>query len=342
MLQYEGNDRNHGEVLPISDRQQDRRIIEVEIPMRAIEQIPQLPVPEEKRWQGYLIDSLLAVGGALAITGIIYAYHLYPTIPNISIVYLLLIVALASTRGRYAAILASVVAFLSFDFFLIPPLYTFVIARWEGWIELVVFLVTALTTSQLATTSRQSVEQARLREREARILYEVGRVINSTDHLDEQLDSIVLSLVRVFSPWGVRECALLLPDKNGMLSISADAPVDIERFILSPAEMAAAEGVMVQGKIWESSQSSPGEQSIPPGQSPVLLLIPLKAGSQVVGVLCLRIEHGVSWFASKQRMQEEQEHPSDQSTFFWTFLDQAILVIEQERLRIHTLSNNEG
>jgi len=314
---------------------------EVEIAMRAIEQIPQLPVPEEKRWQQYLIDSLLAVGGALAITGIIYAYHLYPTIPNMSIVYLLLILALASTRGRYAAILASVVAFLSFDFFLIPPLYTFVIARWEGWIELVVFLVTALTTSQLATTTRESVEQARLREREARILYEVGRVINSTDRLDEQLDSIVLSLVRVFYPWGVRECALLLPDKNGMLNISADAPVDIENFILSPAEMAAAREVMIQGKIWESSQLSSSTQSVPPGQGPILLLIPLKASSQVLGVLGLHIEHGVSWFASKQRMQQEQEQPSDQSTFFWTFLDQAILVIEKARLRIGALSNNE-
>jgi K+-sensing histidine kinase KdpD len=310
--------------------------------MPAIEQIPQLPVPEEKRWQGYLIDSLLAVGGALAITGIIYAYHLYPTIPNISIVYLLLILALASTRGRYAAILASVVAFLSFDFFLVPPFYTLVISHWEDWIALFVFLVTALITSQLATTSRQSVEQARLREREARILFEVGRVINSTDRIDEQLDSIVLSLVRVFYPWGVRECALLLPDKNGMLSIAADAPVDIESFILSPAEMAAVDEVMAQGKIWESSRLSSGTQSVPAGQSPILLLIPLKAGSQVLGVLGLHIEHGVSWFESKQRMQEEQQHPSDQSTFFWTFLDQAILVIEQERLRTRRVSNHES
>ena len=88
--------------------------------MRAIERIPQLPVRTEKHWQQYLIDSLLAIGGSLAVTGIIYAYHLYPTIPNISIVYLLVILALASTRGRYAAILASVVAFLSFDFSLFP------------------------------------------------------------------------------------------------------------------------------------------------------------------------------------------------------------------------------
>jgi K+-sensing histidine kinase KdpD len=302
--------------------------------MRSIEQIPQLPVRTKKNWRQYLIDSVIAVGGALVLTGIIYAFHLYPTIPNISIVYLLVILVLASARGRYAAILAAVVAFLSFDYFLVPPFYTFVISRWEEWLALFVFLVTALITSQLATVTRQSVEQARLREREAQILYEAGRVINSTDSLDEQLDSIALSLVRVFSPWGVRECALLLPDENGALSIQADAPIRIELFTLSPEEMEAAREVMVQGKIREVNQASSG-------QYPVLRLIPLKASNQVLGVLCLRIEHGVSWFASKQSMQEELEQPTDQATFFWTFLDQAVLVIERARLRARTISTNE-
>jgi K+-sensing histidine kinase KdpD len=311
--------------------------------MREIEQIPQLPVRAQKTWQQYLIDSLLAAGGALVVTAIIYAFHLYPAIPNISIVYLLVILVLASTRSRYAALVASVVAFLSFDFFLVPPLYTFVISRWEEWIALFVFLVTALITSQLATVTRRSVEQARLRERESQILYEVGRVINSTDRLDEQLDSIALALVRVFSPWGVQACALLLPGKNGTLSIQADAPICIERFTLSPAEMLAAQEVMAQGKMRDMSEASSTSQSTSASsvQNTILRLIPLKTTNQVLGVLSLRIEHGVSWFASKQPLQEEQEYPTDQATFFWTFLDQAILVIEQARLRARAKSNNE-
>ena len=302
--------------------------------MQAIEQIPQLPVPEKKHWQRYLVDSLMALGGVVVVTVIIYAYHLYPTIPNISFVYLLVILLLATTRGRYAALVAAVAAFLAFDFFLVPPLFTFVISRWEEWIALFIFLATALITSQLTTQTRQSVEQARLREREARILYESGRIINSTDRLDEQLDSIALALVRVFSPWGVRECALLLPDKNGILSIQADAPIRIESFTLSSEEMETARLVMVQGKIREMSQASAGQNSI-------LRLIPLKAEKGVLGLLCLRIEHGISWFASKERMQEELDQPTDQAIFFWTFLDQAIRVIEQARLRSRTISNDE-
>ena len=311
--------------------------------MQAIEQIPQLPVRAKKSGQQYLIDGLLGAGGALAVTGIIYGYHLYPTIPNISIVYLLVILVLASTRGRFAALVASVVAFLSFDFFLVPPLYTFVISRWAEWIALFVFLATALITSQLAAVARQSVEQARLREREARILYEAGRVINSTNRLDEQLDTIALALVRVFSPWGVRECALLVPDEDGTLSIQADAPIRIEHFTLSHDEVVAAQEVMAQGKMREVSQASPASQSASaaPPQHSILRLIPLKTANQVLGVLCLRIEHGVSWFASAQRMLEQQEQPDDQAIFFWTFLDEAIMSIERARLRARGRANNE-
>ena len=303
--------------------------------MQAVERIPQLPARKEKQWQGYLIDSLLAVGGAWAVTGIIYVFHLYPTIPNISIVYLLVILALARTRGRYAALVAAVVASLSFDFFLIPPLYTFTIGRWEEWLALGVFLATALLTSHWTSVMRQSIEDARQREREAQILYEVGRVINSAERLEDQLDSIALAFVRVFSPWGVRECALLLPDPDGRLTIQADAPIRVERFTLSAEEMAAAQVVLTQGNMIERREAAPASRSasVPAEQGSILRLIPLKSGNQLLGILGLRIEHGAPWFVSDQDPREAQERPSDQTIFFWTFLDQAVLVIERAHLR---------
>src|SRR5437868_6021559 len=124
-------------------------------------------------WRRFLLDSLLAVVGAMLVTGIIYTFQLYPRIPNISIVYLLVVLVLASTRGRYAAILASLVAFLSFDYFIVPPLYTFVIYRVEEWIALFVFLIDAILTGQLAVALRERAQEASRRERETRILYDL-------------------------------------------------------------------------------------------------------------------------------------------------------------------------
>lgn len=303
--------------------------------MQAIERIPQLPASAERRWSQYLVDSILAVLAPLVLTALMFVFQLYPTIPNISIVYLLVILALAWTRGRYAALVAAAVASLSFDFFLVPPFYTFTIERWQEWVALGIFLVTALLISHWTTVMRQSIEEARQREREAQILYEVGRVINSAERLEDQLDSIALAFVRVFSPWGVRECALLLPDPHGILTIRADAPIRIERFTLSPDEMAAAQMVLTQGNMIEMREAAPPAHTAPVSaeQGPILRLIPLKTGSQTLGVLCLRIAHGAPWFAGDQGAREAQERPSDQTIFFWTFLDQAVLVIERAQLR---------
>jgi two-component system sensor histidine kinase KdpD len=294
---------------------------------QSINQIAQLEVKRRIHWPSLALDTLLAVGGPLLLTLIIFVQHLYPTIPNISILYLLVILPLASLRGRYSALLAALVAFLSFDFFLIPPFFTLNIAHTEEWIALGIFLVTALLTSQLAAVMRQRADEAWRREREARILYDVMHIANQKVDLADQLDIIALALVRVFAPWGVRECALLLPDAHGHLQVEADAPIQIERFVLSDEERAAVTVVMsdAQAKVYASALSSTGV----PAQ---LHLLPLKAGTQVLGVLALRTQNVVSWFPDTEPM-EEGTRGNTRVEFFWTFLDQAITIIERGRLR---------
>jgi len=124
------------------------------------------------RWRRYVSESLLSTGGVALVTGLIAVAHLYPRVPTISLVYLIVVLAVASTRGLYAAILASLLAFLAFDFFFVPPPDTFIVAKFEDLLTLVVLLAAAITTGQLASALRRSAEEARSRERELRILYE--------------------------------------------------------------------------------------------------------------------------------------------------------------------------
>src|SRR6266852_782325 len=152
--------------------------------MNKVGHLPSPVARDEVRWMRYTSDSVLAIAGALLVTGIIYVFQLYPRIPNISLVYLLIVLTLASTRGLYAAIVASVVAFLSFDYFLVPPVYTFTIARIDEWLALFVCLVTAIITGELASALRRRAEQARRREHETRILYELVQATNSEEDLD--------------------------------------------------------------------------------------------------------------------------------------------------------------
>jgi two-component system sensor histidine kinase KdpD len=310
--------------------------------MQAVERIPMLEERKMFRWPRFLLESALAIGGALVVTGLIYAFHLYPQIPNISLVYLLVILLLASTLGRYAAVLASITAFLAFDYFLVPPLYTFTIARWEEWIALFVFLITALLTSQLAEVMRQRTAQARRQERQTRILYELLRFANTHERLDELLDVVAFSTVRVFAPWGVSACALLLPDAHGTMTMLADTLPSTEPFTLSSDELALVTATMTQGRIQEKRSSPPPDERDSEhhvtyyatiGPVTILRLIPLQTDQQVFGVLCLRIQHPVPWFADVSRMERDAARPGSRAAFFWTYLEQVTSLIERALLR---------
>jgi two-component system, OmpR family, sensor histidine kinase KdpD len=320
-----------------------------------------LPLETEARtmfsWRRFLLDSLLAFAGAMLITMIIYVFHLYPRIPNISIIYLLVVLALASTRGRYAAIIASLVAFFSFDYFLVPPLYVFTINRIEEWIALFVFLVTALLTSQLAVALRERAEQSSRRERETHILYDLLRLTNRESEPERQLYTIAQFIVDAFSSWGVYDCAILRPDAEGNLCVQASAYQPAEKITLSSDERAVAAWVIAHGRAMGLYDDS----ALPPSTTPhfvqrvlvhsaatkqairrSLRLIPLKMGQNVVGVLRLRVLDQARHLPYEELQAEERERADAHTAFFWTFLDQATALIErahlqQENLRIAVL-----
>ena len=93
------------------------------------------------RWSGYL----LAIGGVAAITRLISLVFTRWHIANISMIYLLLVLALAVLYGSGPAVLASVAAFLAFDWFFVQPTWSLTIRDPDEWLALCLFLVTALT-----------------------------------------------------------------------------------------------------------------------------------------------------------------------------------------------------
>lgn len=292
-------------------------------------------------WKYFCIDTLLAILGTLSITGVIYAFQLYPRIPNISVAYLLVVLALASIRGRYSAILSSLVAFLSFDYFIVPPLYTFTIARFEEWLALFVFLAVAIITGQLAATLRQRAEEARSREQEARILYELVGAVNSEQHIEQLFKMLTQAIVTVFVSWGVEFCSLLLPDTQGLLQLQAQTPGSVDSAKpLSAEELQAATRAMQERSITSlyDIQIRHGSTRYIVVQTtttqPVakLYFVPLTVGTRSIGVVCLRIAGTLLRFpladVATARAQTQQD-----VAFFWTFLDQVTSVIERARLR---------
>jgi two-component system sensor histidine kinase KdpD len=304
-------------------------------------------------WQRFLVDSTMAFVGSMLVTAVLYFFHLYPLIPNISIVYLLVVLVLASTRGRYAAILASIVAFLSFDFFLVPPLYVFTIDSVEEWIALFVFLVTAILTSQLSVALRERAEQSSRRERETHILYDLLRLTNQETDPERQLHAIAQAVVDAFSTWGVYDCAILQQEASGTLHVQADANKPVGQITLTSDEQAIAAWVIANGRTMGLYDEAALPLPVVPSHFVQRItigstkaghltrrssrIVPLKMGQNVVGVLLLRILEQPHLFPYEERFEKEIGYHDEGATFFWTFLDQVTALVERARLQRENL-----
>lgn len=302
-------------------------------------------------WKRYLWDTAFSLSASLAVTAVIYVFQLYPRIPNISLIYLVVVLALASVRGLFAAVLASVVAFLSFDFFLVQPLYTFTIAQLEEWLALFIFLSTAIITGQLASALRQRAEQARQRERETRILYELLRETNNEEDLSYQLNVVAHTTVDVFAAHHVRDCFILLPDEQNRLVLRASGRKPLPQVRLTPNELTTASWVLREGQVVEFYDPVSSSGRLRDSSSHVVIrstelasipqqylnLFPLKTGQKVVGVFGLVIEEDPSRFSREKRLGSEIDRSDPHSAFFWAFLDQAASLVERARLRQESL-----
>ena len=103
------------------------------------------------------IASLLGVALAtLAGLGMTTAVSL----PNVSMLFLPAVVFAAARFGICPALLASVMSFLSYNFFFIEPFYTLTVAEPEQLLALMTLLVIAIVTSALAGTARDEARKA--------------------------------------------------------------------------------------------------------------------------------------------------------------------------------------
>ena len=102
-------------------------------------------------------------------------------IANISMLYLVAVLVVAVAYGRGAAIMASVLAFLTFDWFFVPPTHQLVVADLQELLSLALFLITAVVTGTLAARERARAQEAEHREHDAKILYEAAFLMAEPD-----------------------------------------------------------------------------------------------------------------------------------------------------------------
>jgi K+-sensing histidine kinase KdpD len=107
------------------------------------------------------LTRIFASGGALAlVTGAIELLKGHVPVLSLAVLYLLAIIPVAVAWGIVYAVGVAIGSMLAFNFFFLPPLYTLTIDDSRNWFALLVFLVTAVVVSELASRSRRRAEEA--------------------------------------------------------------------------------------------------------------------------------------------------------------------------------------
>jgi len=154
---------------------------------------------------------MLALGAVGLVTALIGVTAADARIGNVSILYLPSVLIVAVRLGRGPAIVASVASFFLYDFFFIEPRYQLTVGDAEGWVTLLLLLLTAAVTGQLTADQRARARIAEEREREAVVLYDVARLTADPD-LDVALHAIAQ---RIRAELGVDAVAIELAGDAG-------------------------------------------------------------------------------------------------------------------------------
>jgi len=114
----------------------------------------------------------VAVVVICAATIVLRSFGDHVNATTVALTFLLLVLFLATAWGPKPAVLASVLAATSFNYFFLPPVGTFTISDPHNWVAIIAFLLTAVTVGQLSARAKQRTEEAEVGKRQIERLYE--------------------------------------------------------------------------------------------------------------------------------------------------------------------------
>jgi len=104
---------------------------------------------------------------------------------DLSMVFMVAVMLVAARTRMAAAVLAALLSFAAYDFFFIPPRFTFYIAAPRGVATAILFLLAALVAGRLASRLRAQVVAMRAANVQAVALQSLGRVLASAADVAE-------------------------------------------------------------------------------------------------------------------------------------------------------------
>ena len=260
-----------------------------------------------------------------AVSAVVFRYL---TVTDVAMLYLLGTGVVASRYGRGPSLAAAILGIAAFDFFFVPPYFTFAVSDLRYVLTFGVMLGIAVVISGLTHRIREQAETARQRERRTAAVYAMSRELAAARGRDQLIEIATRHLRGSF---GV-EALVLLDDGTGRMRVAgahaATIPIDEK------------ERSVAQWVFERKQRAGIGTDTLPAAQA---LYLPLLGASGTVGVLGLRpadraafdsptVVELLETFAGQAALALERALLAEQS-------EREQLEVEAERLRTSLLSS---
>ena len=170
-------------------------------------------------WRGYLLGIL----GIALVTLVAAPNRDRLNSVTVTLSYLVIVLAGATLGGLGPGIFISVVGFLTFNFFFLPPYHLFIVGAAQDIVALFVFLIVAGVTSELVGRLQEREREAQRRAIESETLSRLSTELIADVTLDTVLATVVEQVTRVF---GSGICRRLAPRRRRRAPRAPRLPFD--------------------------------------------------------------------------------------------------------------------
>ena len=217
-------------------------------------------------WQQYVLTIMVCATTTLLATPLLA----YLDLANIVMLFLLTVLLVAVTLGLRPALLAAFLSVGLFDFFFVPPRFSFEVHDGQYLVTFVVMLAVALITGQLTAGLRRQAEESATEALRTRALYEMARDLSGA-LMAEQVVEITRNFLRnVLNA----DAVVLLSDSAGELHAAG-----IREPVRPQIEPRLAQMAFTGGSLIECGQLTDSGFAV--------LYLPLKAPMRVRGVVAV-------------------------------------------------------
>ena len=210
-----------------------------------------------------------AVGcGAVVLAALPLAPHFDRS--NIIAIFILAVVLTGKWFGRGPAALAAVLSVGSFDFFFVPPRFSFAVSDVQYLLTFFVMLAVGLITGQLTAGLKFQARVASHREERAGSLYGIARDLSGAMQIDHVVTISTECIERTFRA----TATLLLPDESNQLKAQT------KDLAALPVDLGIAQWAFDKGR-----PAGFGTDTLPGSE---ILYLPLRAPEHARGVLAIK------------------------------------------------------